>query len=74
MPIRYHDLDLPPGPCIADGNGVRPWDENSAKELALDAMFLSQGAKRGREMQDAWEAKEAADAKAAQRASKATAA
>ncbi len=59
MTIRYRDLDLPPGPCIADGTGVRPWDENSAKELALDAMFLSQGAKRGQEMQDAWEAMQA---------------
>ncbi len=53
--IRYRDLDLPPGLCIADGNGVRPWDENSAKELALDAMILSQGAERGQAMLDALE-------------------
>jgi len=51
-------LDLPPGLCIADGNGVRPWDENSAKELALDAMILSQGAGRGQAMLDALEAQQ----------------
>jgi hypothetical protein len=54
--IRYRDLDLPPGLCIADGTGVRPWDENSSKELAFDAMILSQGAKRAQEMLDAAEA------------------
>lgn len=53
--IRYRDLDLPPGLCIADGNGVRPWDENSAKQLALDAMILSQGAERGQQMLEALE-------------------
>lgn len=57
--IRYRDLDLPAGLCIADGKGVRPWDENSAKELAIDAMFLSQGAKRAQEMYDALDAKQA---------------
>ena len=53
--IRYRDLDLPPGLCIADGNGVRPWDESSAKELAFCAMILSQGAERGQQMLDALE-------------------
>jgi hypothetical protein len=57
--IRYRDVDLPPGLCIADGNGVRPWDENSAKELALDAMILSQGAARGQQMLDALPAQQA---------------
>jgi hypothetical protein len=56
--IRYRDLDLPPGLCIADGNGVRPWDENSAKQLALDAMILSQGAERGQAMLDALDAEQ----------------
>jgi hypothetical protein len=57
--IRYRDLDLPPGRCIADGTGIRPWDENSSKELAFDAMILSQGAARAQEMQDAQDAAEA---------------
>jgi hypothetical protein len=51
--IRYQDLDLPDGPCVADGNGVRPWDENTAAELALTGMLLSQGAKRAQAMLDA---------------------
>jgi hypothetical protein len=54
--IRYRDLDLPPGRCIADGTGIRPWDENSSKELAFTAMILAQGAKRAQEMLDAAEA------------------
>ena len=54
---------MPPGLCIADGTGVRPWDERSAEQLAFDAMILSQGAKRAQEMQDA--ADEAAKATAA---------
>lgn len=62
--IRYRDLDLPHGLCIADGNGVRPWDENSAKELALDAMILAQGAERGQQMLDALEAQQAEQAPA----------
>jgi hypothetical protein len=57
--IRYRDLDLPSGLCIADGTGIRPWDENSSKELAFDAMILSQGAARAQEMQDARDAAEA---------------
>jgi hypothetical protein len=52
-------LDLPPGRCIADGTGIRAWDESSSKELAFDAMILSQGAKRAQEMQDAQDAAEA---------------
>jgi hypothetical protein len=59
MTIRYRDLDLPPGRCIADGTGIRPWDESSSKELAFDAMILSQGAKRAQEMQNARDAAEA---------------
>jgi fido (protein-threonine AMPylation protein) len=59
MTIRYRDLDLPPGRCIADGTGIRAWDESSSKELAFDAMILSQGAKRAQEMQDAQDAAEA---------------
>lgn len=51
--IRYRDLDLPDGLCVADGKGVRPWDENTASELALTGMLLSQGAKRAQEMLDA---------------------
>jgi hypothetical protein len=60
--IRYRDLDLPPGLCIADGKGVRPWDENSAKELAFCAMILSQGAERGQQMLEALEQAEHAPA------------
>lgn len=48
--IRYQDLDLPEGLCVADGHGVRPWDENTAAELALTGMLLSQGAKRAQAM------------------------
>jgi hypothetical protein len=59
MTIHYRDLDLPPGRCIADGTGIRPWDESSSKELAFDAMILSQGAKRAQEMQNARDAAEA---------------
>lgn len=51
--IRYRNLDLPKGRCVADGKGIRPWDENTATELALTGMLLSQGAKRAQEMLDA---------------------
>lgn len=51
--IRYRNLDLPEGRCVADGKGIRPWDENTAAELALTGMLLSQGAKRAQEMLDA---------------------
>ncbi len=51
--IRYRDLDLPEGLCVADGKGIRPWDDNTAKELALNGMLLSQGAKRAKAMLDA---------------------
>jgi hypothetical protein len=53
--IRYRDLDLPEGLCVADGKGIRPWDENTARELALKGMLLSQGAKRAKAMLDAAE-------------------
>jgi hypothetical protein len=56
--IRYQDLDMPDGRCVADGNGVRPWDENTAAELALAGMRLSQGAKRAQAMLDAANARE----------------
>jgi hypothetical protein len=62
MTIRYRDLDLPEGRCIADGKGIRPWDENSAAELALTGMLLSQGAERAKAMLDAAEAHEVAAA------------
>jgi hypothetical protein len=58
--IRYRDLDLPDGLCVADGKGIRPWDENTATELALTGMLLSQGAKRAKAMLDAAEAHELA--------------
>jgi hypothetical protein len=58
--IRYRDLDLPEGLCVADGKGIRPWDENTARELALTGMLLSQGAKRAKAMLDAAEAHELA--------------
>ncbi len=58
--IRYQDLDVPEGRCVADGNGIRPWDENTAAELALTGMLLSQGAKRARTMLDAADAHELA--------------
>ncbi len=51
--IRYRNLDLPEGRCVADGKSIRPWDENTASELALTGMLLSQGAKRAQEMLDA---------------------
>jgi hypothetical protein len=51
--IRYQDLDSPDGLCVAYGNGVRLWDENTAAELALTGMLLSQGAKRAHAMLDA---------------------
>ncbi len=60
--IRYRDLDLPEGLCVADGKGIRPWDENTAKELALKGMLLSQGAKRAKAMLDAAKAQELAAA------------
>jgi hypothetical protein len=53
MTIRYRDLDLPPGRCIADGKGVRPWDEHSSEQLAFTGMILSQGAERAQAMLDA---------------------
>jgi hypothetical protein len=53
--IRYRDLDLPEGLCVADGKGIRPWDENTATELALSGMLLFQGAKRAKAMLDAAE-------------------
>jgi hypothetical protein len=53
--IRYRDLDLPEGLCVADGKGIRPWDQNTATELALSGMLLSQGAKRAKAMLDAAE-------------------
>jgi hypothetical protein len=56
--IRYSDLDLPEGRCVADGKGIRRWDENTAGELALKGMLLSQGAKRAQVMLDAAEAHE----------------
>ncbi len=58
--IRYHDLDMPDGRCVADGNGIRPWDENTAAELALTGMLLSQGAKRAQAMLDVANARELA--------------
>lgn len=51
--IRYRNLDLPDVLCVADGKSIRPWDENTASELALTGMLLSQGAKRAQEMLDA---------------------
>ncbi len=57
--IRYRDLDLPEGRCVADGKGIRPWDENTAAELALTGMLLSQGAKRAQAMLDTAEGREA---------------
>lgn len=39
--------------CVADGKSIRPWDKNTASELALTGMLLSQGAKRAQEMLDA---------------------
>lgn len=60
--IRYRDLDLPEGLCVADGKGIRPWDENTAKELALKGMLLSQGAKRAKAMLDAAKTQELAAA------------
>lgn len=53
--IRYRNLDLPEGLCVADGKGIRPWDEHTATELALSGMLLSQGAKRAKAMLDAAE-------------------
>jgi hypothetical protein len=58
--IRYRDLDLPEGLCVADGKGIRPWDKNTATELALSGMLLSQGAKRAKAMLDAAETDEIA--------------
>jgi hypothetical protein len=58
--IRYQDLDVPEGRCVADGNGIRPWDENTAAELALTGMLLSQGAKHAQAMLDAANARELA--------------
>ena len=58
--IRYQDLDMPEGRCVADGSGIRPWDENTAAELALTGMLLSQGAKRAQAMLDAANARELA--------------
>jgi hypothetical protein len=58
--VRYRDLDLPDGLCVADGKGIRPWDENTARELALTGMLLSQGAKRAKAMLDAAETPEIA--------------
>jgi hypothetical protein len=58
--IRYRDLDLPDGLCVADGKGIRLWDENTARELALTGMLLSQGAKRAKAMLDAAETPEIA--------------
>jgi hypothetical protein len=58
--IRYQDLDIPDGRYVADGNGIRPWDENTAAELALTGMLLSQGAKRAQVMLDAANARELA--------------
>jgi len=51
---------MPDGRCVADGNGIRPWDENTAAELALTGMLLSQGAKRAQAMLDAANARELA--------------
>lgn len=56
--INYRGLDLPEGLCVADGKGIRPWDENTATELALSGMLLSQGAKRAKAMLDAAEGHE----------------
>ncbi|HEY7830021.1 MAG TPA: hypothetical protein VIC06_05585 [Solirubrobacteraceae bacterium] len=58
--IHYEDLDMPEGRCVADGNGIRPWDESTAAELALTGMLLSQGAKRAQTMLDAADARELA--------------
>jgi hypothetical protein len=58
--IRYQDLDMPDERCVADGNGIRPWDENTAAELALTGMLLSQGAKRAHMMLDAANTRELA--------------
>jgi hypothetical protein len=58
MTIRYRDLDLPEGRCVADGNGIKPWDESTARQLAQDAMILSQGAERAQAMLDVAEAHE----------------
>jgi hypothetical protein len=60
--IRYRDLDVPEGLCVADGKGIHPWEESTATELALSGMLLSQGAKRAKAMLDAAEAYEIAGA------------
>jgi hypothetical protein len=57
--IRYRDLDLP-GLCVVDGKGILSWDENTARELALKGMLLSQAAKRAKAMLDAAERQAAA--------------
>ena len=62
MTIRYRNLDLPEGRSVADGNGIKPWDESTARQLAQDAMILSRGAERAQAMLDAAEAREIAAA------------
>jgi hypothetical protein len=59
-PIRYRDLNLPDGPCVADGKGVKKWSEGTAADLALTGMLLAQGAKRAQAMLDAAEAQKLA--------------
>jgi len=71
MKIRYRDLNLPEGRCIADGKSVRPWDEDSAAQLALTGMLLSQGAERAQAMLDAAEARGATVRRPARRAARA---
>jgi hypothetical protein len=61
--IRNRNLDLPEGLCVADGKGIRLWDDNPATELALSGMLLSQGAKRAKAMLDAAETYEIAVAR-----------
>jgi hypothetical protein len=50
--IRFLDHEFPEGSYVGDGERLIEWTEEVSARLAREAMLLSQGAERAKEMLD----------------------
>jgi hypothetical protein len=52
VPIRFLDHEFPDGSYVGDGERLVEWTDEVSARLAHEAMLLSQGAERAKEMLD----------------------
>lgn len=67
VPIRFLDHEFPDGSYVGDGEQLVEWTDEVSARLAHEAMLLSQGAERAKEMLDNAPREQAAGTRAQRR-------